>query len=85
METMAVRTTDAHQRTWLTAGCAWRNAVEGSDSSVFHSIAWVLMPRHIPNALIGNRRRNGHCSSSGSTATSVDRRVSSSGPSRAAK
>ncbi|BAT13576.1 Os11g0274232 [Oryza sativa Japonica Group] len=42
-ETRPMRATDNHHRTLLTSRLLWRNAVEGSDATVFHSIAWLLI------------------------------------------
>lgn len=84
-ETNPISASEIHHSTWFTTGLTCRNDVGGADASVFHSIAWLLTPRHIPNALIGNRSRNGHFSSLGSTVVSVALSVSSSGPSRASK
>jgi len=57
---------EMHHKTMFTLGLTWRKLVEGEVARVFHKMAWLLTPRHIPNEAIGNRRRNGHFLSSGS-------------------
>lgn len=56
-----------NQSAWLMAGEMLRNFVDGDMARVFHTMAWLLTLRHMPNAEIGKRRRNGHVLSFGST------------------
>jgi hypothetical protein len=46
--------------------------VGDDDAIVFHRIAWLLTPRHIPNADTGKRSRNGHVLSDGGTSSDDD-------------
>lgn len=61
---------EMYQRTRFIVRLKWRNFVEAELARVFHSIAWLLTPRQIPNEDIENLRRNGHLLSSGSRISS---------------
>ena len=62
-------------RTRLMYGGIWRNLVAGLVARLFHRIAWLLSPRHIPKQPIGNRSRNGHCLSLGRRMSSVSCKI----------
>jgi len=70
--TMPINAIEMHQRTRLTVRLICRKLMDGDVANVFHKIAWLLTPRHIPNEDIGKRRRNGHFLSSGRTNSSDD-------------
>lgn len=68
--TTPINASDIHQSTRLIIGLMCRNIVDEDVANVFHKIAWLLTPRHMPKDDMGKRRRKGHNLSSGRTNTS---------------
>lgn len=68
--TVATRAIEMHHKMRFTVRLMWRNFVEAVVARDFHIIAWLVTPRQIPNEEMGNRRKNGHKLSFGSSISS---------------
>ncbi|WVZ89262.1 hypothetical protein U9M48_035688 [Paspalum notatum var. saurae] len=62
--------TETHHSTRFTLEETCRNVVGTDVAITFHRIGWLLTPMQIPNADTGNRSKNGHVLSDGSTRSS---------------
>lgn len=68
--TVPINASDTHQSTRLIMGLTCRNLIDGDVANVFHKMAWLLTPRHIPKDDMGKRSRKGHNLLSGRINTS---------------
>lgn len=53
MAMVRIKATEMNQRTSLIQSGMWRNLVGSAVARVFHIMAWLLTPRHIPKVDIG--------------------------------
>jgi len=48
-----IKATEMNHRPWLIQRGTWRNLVGSAVARVFHIMAWLLTPRHIPKVEMG--------------------------------